>query len=147
MLVKIKFKIMSRIKSFHTYLTKENSNQLIMKYIRHKVTDDMGWMKPGMADWGIYSGDNLVAVFYLDDEKPDLFIRGLEIKEEFRGKGYGKKVLDLIRNYAKSKKYKFLTLNFYKSNDIAKKLYIGYGFIEDKYQSEKSPVINLRIEI
>ena len=34
-----------------------------------------------------------------------------------------------------------------KSNDIAKKLYIGYGFIEDKYQSEKSPVINLRIEI
>ena len=114
---------MSRIKSFHTYLTKENSNQLIMKYIRHKVTDDMGWMKPGMADWGIYSGDNLVAVFYLDDEKPDLFIRGLEIKEEFRGKGYGKKVLDLIRNYAKSKKYKFLTLNFYKSNDIAKKLY------------------------
>ena len=118
-----------------------------MKYIHNEVVDDYGWMEPGMADWGIYSGDNLISVFYLDDEKPDLFIRGLEIKEEFRGKGYGKKVLDLIRNYAKSKKYKFLTLNFYKSNKIAEKLYRNYGFIDDEYQLENSPVINLRMKI
>lgn len=135
------------IKKYDPTETKENSNQLIMKYISHEVTDDMGWVEPGMADWGIYSDGNLIAVFYLDDEKPDLFIRGLEVKEEFRGKGYGKKVLDLIRNYAKSKKYKFLTLNFYKTNKIAERLYRNYGFVEDKYQSEKIPVINLRMEI
>ena len=137
---------MDNIKSFYTYI-KENSNQLLMKYIRHEVIDDYGWMEPGMADYGIYLGDKLVAVFYLDDEKPELFIRGLEIKEEFRGKGYGKKILDLIKDYGKSKKYKFLTLNFYKSNKIAEKLYRNYGFIEDEYQSENSPVINLRMKI
>lgn len=135
------------IKKYDPTETKENSNQLIMKYISHEVTDDMGWVEPGMADWGIYSDGNLIAVFYLDDEKPDLFIRGLEVKEEFRGKGYGKKVLDLIRNYAKSKRYKFLTLNFYKTNKIAERLYRNYGFVEDKYQSEKIPVINLRMKI
>ena len=42
---------------------------------------------------------------------------------------------------------KFLTLNFYKSNKIAEKLYRSYGFIDGENQSENSPVINLKMKI
>ena len=86
---------MKYIKNFYQIL-KENSEQLTLKYIRSESIDDDGWIKPGMADWGIFINDELVSVFYLEDDKPDLFIKGLEIKEQFRGKGYGRKVLDLI---------------------------------------------------
>ena len=37
---------MNNIKSFYNYI-REDSNQLIMKYIRNEVVDDYGWMKPG----------------------------------------------------------------------------------------------------
>jgi GNAT superfamily N-acetyltransferase len=137
---------MRYLKKFDFYII-ENVEQLSLKYIRPDVTDDMGWRKPGMADWGVFKNDELVAVFYLDDEKPDLYIRGFEIKEDFRGKGYGKKVLDLIKSYAKSKKFKFLTLNFYKSNKVAEHLYRSYGFFDDTKQFPESPVINLRMKI
>lgn len=137
---------MKYIKNFYQIL-KENSEQLTLKYIRWESIDDDGWMKPGMADWGVFINDELVSVFDLEDDKPDLFIKGLEIKEQFRGKGYGRKVLDLIKEHAKSKKFKFLTLNFYKSNKIAEKLYRGYGFMDDEDQNPNSPVINLRMKI
>ncbi len=124
-----------------------SDSKLYLKYIRPQVVDENEWMEEGMSDFGIYQDKYLIATFFLDNERPELFIRGLDVKEQFRNKGYGKKILDLIKDYAIKERFKYLTLNYYKSNKIAEKLYKNYGFLESEDQPEGSPVVNLILQI
>ena len=122
--------------------------ELNIKWIRHLYTDDDGWMEEGMADYGVYDEDKLIATVFLDDDKSHLWIRGLEVKKEFRGKGYGKRVLDAIVKWAKNNKFKCIELNYHKSNKIAYKLYKNYGFYDINKDNDKdSPVNYMRIDI
>jgi ribosomal protein S18 acetylase RimI-like enzyme len=124
-----------------------SGSKLYLKYIKPFVVDENGWLEEGMADFGIYQDKNLIATLFLDDEEPELFIRGLDVKEKFRNKGYGKKILDLIKDYAIKEGFKYITLNYYKSNKIAERLYKSYGFLESDDQFEESPVVNLILKL
>ena len=58
------------------------------------------------------------------------FIDELYITEEHRGKGLGRKALELAENYAKEKGYTFLRLEVELSNTTAQKIYRAGGFKE-----------------
>ena len=108
----------------------------INRFLEHKNSQiSLKYMNKG-TDFGVYLGKDLIATVQLDVRSepwpdttpPYLEVSGLEIKEKFRGKGYGKEVLDLIKNYAISEKCKSIQLNYYKSindscSNISKRKY------------------------
>lgn len=67
-----------------------------------------------------------------------LYISRIIVKKEFRGKGYGKKLMNHIIEYAKRKEYKELSLGVNLDNYIALKLYVELGFNKIQYIGEDS---------
>lgn len=67
-----------------------------------------------------------------------LYISRIIVKKDFRGKGYGKKLLNYMIEYAKKKKYKELSLGVNLDNYIALKLYVALGFNKIQYIGEDS---------
>lgn len=57
-------------------------------------------------------------------------IDNIEVKEEYRNKGIGTKLMEYIVKEAQNKKLINITLEVRKSNTIAQKLYIKMGFKE-----------------
>lgn len=58
------------------------------------------------------------------------YMEKLAILPEYRHKGYGKKVMDFVVNYVKCKDGKKISIGIINENDILKKWYLSYGFIE-----------------
>lgn len=58
------------------------------------------------------------------------YMEKLAILPEYRHKGYGKKVMDFVVNYVKGKDGKKISIGIINENEILKKWYISYGFIE-----------------
>ena len=82
-------------------------------------------------------------VFNKDDEDYTipgirLYISRIIVKKEFRGKGYGKKLMNHVIEYAKREKYKELSLGVNLDNYIALKLYVELGFNKIQYIGEDS---------
>ena len=82
-------------------------------------------------------------VFNKKDEDysiPDvrLYISRIIVKKDCRGKGYGKKLMNFIIEYAKRKGYKELSLGVNLDNYIALKLYVELGFDKIQYIGEDS---------
>ena len=82
-------------------------------------------------------------VFNKNDEDysiPDkrLYISRIIVKKEFRGKGYGKKLMNYVIEFAKREKYKELSLGVNLDNYIALKLYVNLGFTKIQYIGEDS---------
>lgn len=67
-----------------------------------------------------------------------LYISRIIVKKEFRGQGYGKKLMNYIIEYAKKEGYKELSLGVNLDNYIALKLYVGLGFNKIQYIGEDS---------
>lgn len=67
-----------------------------------------------------------------------LYISRIIVKKEFRGKGYGKKLMNHIIEYAKREKYKELSLGVNLDNYIALRLYVELGFNKIQYIGEDS---------
>ena len=67
-----------------------------------------------------------------------LYISRIIVKKDFRGKGYGKKLMNYIIEYAKREGYKELSLGVNLDNYIALKLYVGLGFNKIQYIGEDS---------
>ena len=65
-----------------------------------------------------------------DIKKGDLYIAEIAIDESQRGKGLGRKVMQDIIDYAKSKNYNRIILDADFRNTGAKKLYESLGFKE-----------------
>ena len=65
-----------------------------------------------------------------------LYISRIIVKKEFRGRGYGKKLMNYIIEYAKREGYKELSLGVNLDNYIALKLYIELGFDKIQYIGE-----------
>lgn len=58
------------------------------------------------------------------------YMEKLAILPEYRHKGYGKKVMDFVVNYVKGKDGKKISIGIINENEILKKWYLSYGFIE-----------------
>ena len=56
------------------------------------------------------------------------FIFDVEIREEFRGKGYGKQIMLLIEEKARELELKSIGLHVFGYNTVAKNLYEGIGY-------------------
>lgn len=67
-----------------------------------------------------------------------LYISRIIVKKEFRGRGYGKKLMNHIIEYAKREKYKELSLGVNLDNYIALRLYVELGFNKIQYIGEDS---------
>ena len=82
-------------------------------------------------------------VFNKNDEDysiPDkrLYISRIIVKKEFRGKGYGKKLMNYVIEFAKREKYNELSLGVNLDNYIALELYVNLGFTKIQYIGEDS---------
>lgn len=82
-----------------------------------------------------FSNNKLVAatdIHMMDKTEKHVGIFGISVIKDFRGKGLGKLLMELILKEAKSKisDIKIVTLGVYSTNDIAKSLYKKLGFIE-----------------
>lgn len=67
-----------------------------------------------------------------------LYISRIIVKKDCRGKGYGKKLMNFIIEYAKKEGYKELSLGVNLDNYIALKLYVELGFNKIQYIGEDS---------
>jgi len=80
----------------------------------------------------IYDDDKAVGVIWmraeLDRPVKGGFIFDVEIKEEFRGKGYGKQAMLLIEEKARELGIKRMGLHVFAYNEVAKSLYESIGY-------------------
>lgn len=67
-----------------------------------------------------------------------IYISRIIVKKDFRGKGYGKKLMNYAIEYAKSKGYKEISLGVNLDNYIAFKLYVDLCFTKIQYIGEDS---------
>ena len=82
--------------------------------------------------FSLYDGDQAVGVIWLkanvDRPVKSGFIFDVEIKEEFRGKGYGKQIMLLIEEKARELGLKSIGLHVFAYNKVAKNLYESIGY-------------------
>ena len=80
----------------------------------------------------LYDGAEAVGMIWLrvelDRHVKSGFIFDVEIKEEFRGKGYGKQAMLLIEEKARELGIKRMGLHVFAYNDVAKNLYERIGY-------------------
>lgn len=73
-------------------------------------------------------GTTLGRVWYADRE-PDVFLYAIEIDEEHRGRGHGRKAMEALEALAREQGVSSIWLNVFGGNDVARSLYrsLGYG--------------------
>lgn len=67
-----------------------------------------------------------------------IYLSRIIVKKDFRGKGYGKKLMNNIIEYAKKENYEEMSLGVNLDNYIAFKLYVDLGFTKIQYIGEDS---------
>ena len=67
-----------------------------------------------------------------------IYISRIIVKKDFRGKGYGKKLMNYAIDYAKNNGYKEISLGVNLDNYIAFKLYVDLGFTKIQYIGDLS---------
>lgn len=67
-----------------------------------------------------------------DKTEQHVGILGISVAKDFRGEGIGKLLMELILKEAEKeiRELKIVTLEVYSTNDIAKKMYEKFGFVE-----------------
>ena len=80
----------------------------------------------------LYDGDKSIGMIWLrvelDRPVKSGFIFEVEVKEEFRGKGYGKQAMLLIEEKARELGVKRMGLHVFGYNNVAKNLYERIGY-------------------
>ena len=89
----------------------------------------------------LYDGDQTVGIIWMranvDRPTKSGFIFDVEIKEEFRGKGYGKQVMLLIEEKARELGLKSMGLHVFGYNKVAKNLYESIGYEVSSFNMTK----------
>ena len=67
-----------------------------------------------------------------------IYLSRIIVKKNYRGKGYGKKLMNNIIEYAKKENYEEMSLGVNLDNYIAFKLYVDLGFTKIQYIGEDS---------
>ena len=78
---------------------------------------------------------NIIGYGHLDSEENKIWL-GICVCENYRGKGYGKKIMNYILGFAKNNNLEKIHLTVDKNNLVAKKLYEKNNFIIEK-ENEK----------
>jgi diamine N-acetyltransferase len=86
----------------------------------------------GSCSRAIYANSDLVgyALYGLDEATSHWKIFRLMIDARFQGKGYGREVMKLILEDIRQEKAKVVLVRYNLENEIARKLYEGFGFRE-----------------
>ena len=82
-------------------------------------------------------------VFNKEDEDytiPDkrIYLSRIIVKKDYRGKGYGKKLMNNIIEYSKKENYEEISLGVNLDNYVAFKLFVDLGFTKIQYIGEDS---------
>jgi len=84
---------------------------------------------------GAFKAIVLAILFYRKpDEKNQLLMDGIAVKEGYRGKGIGKQLFSELELFARDKKMSSIKLDVIDENPDAKRLYENIGFEPIKYQ-------------
>lgn len=68
--------------------------------------------------------------FTPDEEMNEtLYLDSLHIKDEYKGKGVGTRIINYLKEYAREKEYKGVSVSIMYGNDRARNLYIKLGAI------------------
>lgn len=118
-------------------------HQQLQKHREKFEENENAWLFSMLNEEGIPVGH--VAIKNVDYEKNTAYIGFIVVDPKQRGKGYGKKLVDLITKYIfEILKINQVTLYVYAQNPIAKKCYESVGFEEGglevaqfEYQNEK----------
>ncbi len=78
----------------------------------------------------LYEGDALIGTLDYMPTPPEIQIIDITIKEPYRNKGYGKKLMQELINIAKKENCTKIFLEVRVSNTVASHLYGNFGFIE-----------------
>lgn len=120
------------------YIVKKKSNDYF-KVILNDNRDIIGYVSIYLHDeghdfhlksWKLFVVDILDHFVLCDIEKDDLYLAEIAIDESQRGNGLGRQVILDVIDYARSKKFKRVTLDADFRNEGAKKLYESIGFKE-----------------
>jgi ribosomal protein S18 acetylase RimI-like enzyme len=122
-------------------LINNNNINLLKKFIKNETSDTFRYYKNRKIDIIknhiltlvlTNKNDNIIGYAHLDFEEKIWL--GICVCENYRGKGFGKKIINYLLEYAKNNNIKKIHLTVDKDNIIAKKLYEKNGFI---IESEK----------
>ena len=120
-------------------LINENNTHLLKKFIKNEKSKSFRYYKKRDINvienhilTLILTNDNkeIIGYGHLDFEE-NVWL-GICICKKFRGKGYGKKIMNYLLKYAKHNNIERIYLTVDKNNIIAKKLYEKNGFIVEK---------------
>jgi len=80
--------------------------------------------------YNIYEADQLIGFIWLkvEKEKKSAFLYEIFIFEEFRGKGFGTKVMKIVEEWLEQEGIQYLKLHVFGNNEGARKLYQELGF-------------------
>jgi ribosomal protein S18 acetylase RimI-like enzyme len=119
-------------------LDKENMEERVNKNVKEGWSDKMNkkdiesYLKKD-AIYTIKTKNSLIGflIFVLDKDR--VYIRNIQVKKKFQGKGVGTKVLSYIEKEARKEDYRNLELSVFKDNP-AVRLYErnGYKIVKDK---------------
>ncbi len=73
-------------------------------------------------------GEEIVAYMGMWFIHQDIHITNFAVAPEYRKLGFGRRLLNFIVFFAKTKGFKYITLEVRRSNEIAQNLYQGLGF-------------------
>jgi ribosomal protein S18 acetylase RimI-like enzyme len=71
---------------------------------------------------------NSIGVVWLWQDGPNWFIYDIDLEEEFRGKGLGRKTMHAIEEYVRARSGTSIGLSVFGFNEVARKLYESEGF-------------------
>lgn len=83
--------------------------------------------------WLAFVGSKMVGSITIIERKDDYELRGFYVATEYQGKGIGKKLWQLTRDFAKDKD---MTCDIYEHNVKSIEVYKKWGFIIDKEKGE-----------
>ena len=101
-----------------------------------------GLRSAGQSVFVLAAGEEPVGSLWLgipkSDEEPDLaWVYDIEVREAFRGRGYGRQAMLLAEQEARSRGMRVLGLNVFGANAVARGLYDSLGFKVTSQQMKK----------
>jgi len=129
-----------------------NTWSLIQAFVNY---NDDGYLP---ITFGIYNDETLVGFTmfnydddneYKDDDEPYYYIWRFMIAAEHQGKGYGKAAMETVLEHIKTMPHgeaKSVYLSYEPVNEVARKLYASFGFVETGEISEGEAVAKLSLE-
>lgn len=101
-----------------------------------EVIKPIGKSQGKVLNYDVYVGDKRIGDILMGEQSPiEMMINFIDIKKDYRGKHYATEILKYFINFARSKKYRKVTLEWDKLDPAAIHIYKKLGFVEDKDKS------------